>query len=253
MSAHRPRTRRDDLIEQSIGAELVIHDCRLNHIHSLNPTAAAVWHAADGARDGASIAVHLRLPLEIVELALHELGELDLLLEPPASTPLSRRQVMAKLAATGLAATTLPVIGSITGADATAAASCTICTIGSPCFDSCECYGYCDSRCYMFDACACLGSCHPSCSDYDYCTCSPNAECDEACNPDSVCIPACNPNAACDPSCDPDALCDPACNSGARCDPDCNANASCDSTCPGYNSCNPECSTYDACRCDGFC
>lgn len=255
MSSDYPRARHEDIQIAHAGEDLVIHDRRLNHIHSLNPTAAAIWTSADGTRDVTGLAADLALPIEIIEFTLHELAELDLLSVPSTASVVTRRQVVAKLAAAGIATSVLPVIGSITGADATAAAS--ICT---PC----------DPGCY--DACLCNGPCDPACSFYDECSCDPNAACNPNCNPDANCDPACNPNAACDPTCPQfdiccADLCDPECNAyeycdcdpDAVCDPDCFPDADCDPSCPQYDRCacdldyavcEPTCDAYDICACD---
>ncbi len=114
--------RRDDLIVQKLGDEVVVYDPVSHRAHSLNRTAALVFEKLDGKNDLAGVARHVGKALgpsphkEIVASAVNELAAADLL-RPGAKLP--RRSVLR-----GLAAGLLPVVVSIAVPPAAAAASC---------------------------------------------------------------------------------------------------------------------------------
>lgn len=82
-----PESRKDHLLAQPIGDELVIYDQRTHQSHRLNRTAAHVWWLADGSRSLPDLAASLRKWLvidakpvqveESEELVRHALDELD--------------------------------------------------------------------------------------------------------------------------------------------------------------------------------
>jgi hypothetical protein len=114
--------RREDLIVQKLGDEVIVYD-RLSHrAHSLNKPAALVFEKLDGKHDLASIGRHVGQSLgksrqdDIVTSAVNELAAADLL-RPGASLP--RRAALR-----GLAASIIPVVVSIAVPAAAAAESC---------------------------------------------------------------------------------------------------------------------------------
>ena len=143
--ASKPNTvpeRRDDLIVQKVGDEVIVYDRVSHRAHSLNRTAALVFEQLDGKNDLAGVARHVgkslgRSPQKaIVASAVNELAAADLL-RPGATLP--RRTVLR-----GLAAGLLPVVVSIAVPPAAAAMSC-IPTFGAcvygvdVCCDPCPC------------------------------------------------------------------------------------------------------------------
>lgn len=136
----RPESRREQLLTESVGNELVIYDARTHDAHHLSPTAAHVWRQADGERDVADLARALRQSigrslgaegatvddaesLELVRLALVELDRAGLLARALPNLavlgePISRRQML------GVTAALLPVVASIVAPTPAMAASC---------------------------------------------------------------------------------------------------------------------------------
>jgi hypothetical protein len=143
--------RRDDLIVQKLGEEVIVYDRTSHRAHSLNRTAALVFEKLDGKNDLAGVARHLGKALggsrqkDIVASAVNELAAADLL-RPGAALP--RRLVLR-----GLAAGLLPVVASIVVPAAASALSCV--DPGYPCFSdpeccsgSCSSYGCGSGYCY---------------------------------------------------------------------------------------------------------
>ena len=114
--------RREDLIVQKVGEEVIVYDKVSHRAHSLNRTAALVFENLDGGTDLAGVArlvgkaVGRSHQKEIVANAVNELAAADLL-RPGA--PLPRRSVLR-----GLAAGLLPVIVSLAVPPAANAQSC---------------------------------------------------------------------------------------------------------------------------------
>lgn len=110
-----PQARRDQLLTQQVGDELVIYDEQLDVAHRLNPPAATVWRLADGERTISDLTELLQeefggsVDESLVYVALEELQHANLLLSglPPEMEPVSRRAMIATLA------TLLPVVASI--------------------------------------------------------------------------------------------------------------------------------------------
>ena len=141
--------RRDDLIVQKVGDEVIVYDRVSHRAHSLNRTAALVFEKLDGKNDLAGVARHLGKSLgrssqkELVASAVNELAAADLL-RPGAALP--RRTVLR-----GMTAALVPVVMSIAVPTAAAAMSCI--ENGSPCL-----YGV-DTCCTPSDGCVdCGGS-----------------------------------------------------------------------------------------------
>jgi hypothetical protein len=144
----RPESRREQLLTQSVGNELVIYDERTHEAHRLSPTAARVWQLADGERELDQLAVGLResiesvanaddvpiddeASLELVRLALSELNRAGLLARalPDSAVlgePISRRQMLTVTAAL------LPVVASIVAPTPAMAATCQATAVANP-------------------------------------------------------------------------------------------------------------------------
>lgn len=118
-----PRARRDELLVQEIGDELVVYDQKRHQAHRLNRTAALVWNLSDGRRSVAdlagSIGKELNVPAneEFVGVALERLDKAHLLLErSPESTGVnraSRRQALRRLGRVAAVALLVPAVTTI--------------------------------------------------------------------------------------------------------------------------------------------
>lgn len=96
-----PRARRDDLLEETVGEELLLYDQSSHTAHCLSPIAACVWRHCDGERGLTELAELAGASESVVADALHELREKDLLDAEPARTQstvsgFSRREVIAR-------------------------------------------------------------------------------------------------------------------------------------------------------------
>lgn len=131
MALVRPRARKERMVTQMLGDELLVYDLDRNQVHCLNRVAAYVWHQCDGARTASEIARashrELGLPADegIVWLALKQLNRANLLVEP-IDRPLqvrmeSRRQLLKRI---GHVAVGLPLVATILAPTAAQAASC---------------------------------------------------------------------------------------------------------------------------------
>lgn len=133
--------RRDDLLVQKVGEEVIVYDLVSNRAHSLNRTASLVFEKLDGKRPIDGVAKDLGKTLgqpaskELVAAAVNELASADLL-RPGAALP--RRSVLH-----GLAAGLIPVVVSIAVPSAASAASCL--PLGSPCTFGTDC---CSTTCF---------------------------------------------------------------------------------------------------------
>lgn len=154
MDVYSGVVRRRDLVEMPAGDELTLFDAASGRFHTLNGTAARVWQLCDGERLPARLADQLDLPVPYVELALSQFADAGLLDERIAVPAMTRRAALARLAAAGMVGVAaLPVVGSITGADGTAAAS-------SPCPPG---YDPVNGACFLIDNsfAGCPGQCPP--------------------------------------------------------------------------------------------
>lgn len=118
-----PQSRKQQILTQRVGEELVIYDERTHDAHRLNGTAAQVWEMADGVRTVPELATALRTNLAtgghaaieaeesetLVRLALEDLDRAGLLVRaiPPITESMTRRQMLV------VAAALLPVVASI--------------------------------------------------------------------------------------------------------------------------------------------
>src|SRR5262245_51738368 len=110
-----PQARRDRLLLQDVGDELVLYDVERHVAHRLNPAAAAIWRLADGQRSISDLVEGLQAQLgdsadeASVYAGLEELENADLLTSglPPEMERVSRRAMIATLAAL------VPMVASI--------------------------------------------------------------------------------------------------------------------------------------------
>ena len=110
-----PESRKDHLLTQEVGDELVVYDELSHEAHQLNRTAALVWRLADGQRPIAELATAVGETLEIegsetlVHLSLEELDKAGLLAQPVpfGNEAITRREMLT------FAAALLPVAATI--------------------------------------------------------------------------------------------------------------------------------------------
>jgi hypothetical protein len=144
-----PRARKDGLLIETVGEELLLYDRDSHTAHCLTPIAACVWRHCDGAHDMSELAELAGTNANVVADALHELREQDLLVPAPAlmqgTIPgVSRREAIARVARVGAAAAAAPLIVSATAATPAMASSgegkaCRTSTIGLMC---CKCRNF---------------------------------------------------------------------------------------------------------------
>jgi hypothetical protein len=113
--------KRDQLVVEELGTELMIYDQKRNQAFCLNQKAAFVWQHCDGQSTAASIAAQMEQSLgepvdqKVVEFALQNLAQ-DGLLEPFSLLPfvqagMSRRDVIQKIGVR--AAVALPLVTAL--------------------------------------------------------------------------------------------------------------------------------------------
>ena len=161
-----PKAKTEGFVAQRLDDELVVYDESTQTAHSLSAVAAQVWEHCDGELTPAEIADAVGLAPELVERAVRELRECELL-EPPSGY--SRREATIRFAKIGGVAFAAPLIYSVAIGPATAAASCTAaggtCSTGATC-----CTGTCTAG-----HCACSAN-QGTCSTTADC-CTAGAEC----------------------------------------------------------------------------
>ncbi|HTC60977.1 MAG TPA: hypothetical protein VK691_12800 [Solirubrobacteraceae bacterium] len=123
-----PRARRDGLLEETLGEELLLYDQNSHIAHCLSPIAARVWWHCDGERDLTGLAQLVGASKDLVADALHELHEKDLLAAEPelmqSTVPgISRREAIVRVARYGAAAAGASMIVSATAATPAMASS----------------------------------------------------------------------------------------------------------------------------------
>jgi len=119
--------------------EVLIYDIETRQAHCLNLAAAKVWEQCNGQRTIEDLCILLHQNEEAIWLALAQLGERDLLVQPlirPNEKPrLNRRQLMKAVGAAAVIA--LPVVSTIIAPTAAQASTCT--ASGNTCTLSAEC------------------------------------------------------------------------------------------------------------------
>ncbi len=123
----RPQ-RRDGLLIEEVGDEVLVFDHASNTAAALNHPAAAVFDLCDGTRSIDDIVASLAssstpLGVDEVLLALAELDDSGLLVEAPVQRGPSRRDLLAKLGVTAAGALMLPVVEAIVAPTPAAAQS----------------------------------------------------------------------------------------------------------------------------------
>jgi len=201
-----PRKRSEHLVEVELADEVVIYDQRTTAAHALNGPAALVWKSLDGEITIKELSRRLRNAFggaetdESAWLALKDLAKRDLLdgrLPAAETRGVSRRQVMKRLALTGVA---LPAIITLATPNAAEAAgtglACT--TVGcltacpSPTGGCCVCITTTENRNMCVQPNPCLTSCVNSagCPAGQVCVQSPCCQtpvCAVVCTPSTVC------------------------------------------------------------------
>lgn len=111
-----PVARWEDLVVTEAGADTLVYDTSRHHIHHLNSTTATVWRHCRGQHTIAEVAFLTGIDEATVRIALTQLDDANLLLQPLASRlRMSRLSRRAMLRRAGVAATVaLPAIASVT-------------------------------------------------------------------------------------------------------------------------------------------
>jgi hypothetical protein len=127
-----PKARRDGLLEEAIGEELLLYDRDSHTAHCLSPLAASVWRHCDGEHDATELAGLAGVSESLVAAALHELREKDLLDAAPGLMQgtvrdISRRDAIGRVARYGAAAAAGSLIVSATAATPAMASSGAAC------------------------------------------------------------------------------------------------------------------------------
>ena len=123
-----PQARREGLLEETLGKELLLYDQSSHTAHCLSPVAACVWRNCNGERDLTELAELGGISKDLVADALHELHEKDLLHVDPqlpqSIVPgVSRREALIRAARYGAAAAGASLIVSATAATPAMASS----------------------------------------------------------------------------------------------------------------------------------
>lgn len=138
-----PRARREGLLEESVGEELLLYDRDSHTAHCLSPIAACIWRSCDGERDVCELALLTGVSEGLVGDALQELCEKGLVDAEPAVVQsavsgVSRRQVIGQAARVGAGAVAASLVVSATAATPAMASSgeeaevsCCVCKTGA--------------------------------------------------------------------------------------------------------------------------
>lgn len=143
-----PLARKEGLIIQAIGNELVVYDSSAKQAHNLNATATKVWKLCNGKRSVSEIAqiagreLHQPVSEQVLWYALARLEEYGLLEStvsvPTAMAGISRREFLTKFA---VAAAIVPVVKTMKVPGPAQAGSFARC--GDPCDSSTVCESPC--------------------------------------------------------------------------------------------------------------
>ncbi len=149
MNLLRPVSRKEELVTQEIGKEILVYDLRSNKAHCLTETAAFIWKNCNGQnsisdlKDLVEKEFGSKVNDEFIWLALDQLSQEDLLEEKIQSKGITRREILRKIGVATIIA--LPIVASLSIPD-TALASSTCGNICSPlnprtCAPGCICQG----------------------------------------------------------------------------------------------------------------
>ena len=133
MSAY-PKARREGMVSEEVGDELVIYDEATQVAHSLSKDAASVWRLCDGHSSAEDVAYRVGLEQARVAQALDELSAAGLMQKPDG---ISRRALYKRAAKLGAATLSAPLIYSVAIRPTSAHAS-TPSTCGDLLGQSCE-------------------------------------------------------------------------------------------------------------------
>jgi hypothetical protein len=124
----KPRRKREKILTERVGAELVVVDTKRNKAHCLNESSAFIWEQCDGETTVVEIAERVEERfghsegLEVTRLALHQFVAARLLDgQTRVEAGMNRRAFISKAA---LAAAAIPVIASVIAPTPVYAASC---------------------------------------------------------------------------------------------------------------------------------
>jgi hypothetical protein len=159
-----PQARKDGLLEETLGEELLLYDQDNHTARCLSPIAACVWRHCDGERDVTELAEFAGAGKDLVGDALQELREKDLLDAEPALTEsavpgVSRREAIVRVARYGAAAAGASMIVSATAATPAMAETLQCCQCFNQKSEVCACEdGYssdttCNKHCQGVSGC----------------------------------------------------------------------------------------------------
>ncbi|MCS6874438.1 MAG: PqqD family protein [Pyrinomonadaceae bacterium] len=145
----KPLSRRNNLVTQEIGKEVLVYDLENNKAHCLTETAAFIWKNCNGENTISDLKnlIEKEFKASITEdfvwLAIDQLNREELLQEKLPVRGITRREVLKRIGAAAMIA--LPIVASLTVPD-TALASTTcgnICSPANPrtCAPGCTCQG----------------------------------------------------------------------------------------------------------------
>ena len=129
MKARQFPQARQDCFSREFGSELLVYDPQRDVAHCLNLTSAAAWALCDGNNSPSQIAstlsrqLSVRVDEQVVLLALAQLKETHLLLEPEVFIQRPSRRVALRKIGT-VAAVALPLITSIVAPTPAQAVTC---------------------------------------------------------------------------------------------------------------------------------
>jgi hypothetical protein len=157
-----PRARRDGLLEETVGEELLLYDRDSHTAHCLSPIAACIWRHCDGEQDITELAELAGVSESLVADALHELREKDLLVAEPelmqSTIPgVSRREAIGRVARYGVAAAAGSMIVSATAATPAMASS-------GETLMCCQCYNEKNEKCACENGYATDFNCNKHCA-----------------------------------------------------------------------------------------
>lgn len=187
-----PLVRKNDIVVQELGNELLVYDLKNNRAVSLNETSALVWQLSTGDKTFAEISKIVgektKTPKseELVWLALGLLKRENLLADetkiPNYFQGATRREIIKKIGL--VSATMLPVISSIIAPQSISALSGTCSAAPFPLGCNCTVSGDCQSGC-------CGSNANPPTSSTSFCVtagqdapgavCARNCECSSGC------------------------------------------------------------------------
>jgi hypothetical protein len=154
----RPKRREDNLVVREVEGEAVVYDLVSHEAHCLNPEAARLWQACDGARDGRALLSHLHGPgwgeehEAALAVGLQQLAKKGLLIEGSMAMPLigtSRRELLARFGKAAAVTIALPAVMSVLSPTPAEADSCF--ASGAACSSSSQC---CSGLCLPANTCA---------------------------------------------------------------------------------------------------